>query len=442
MVSGTNKKLNVLVASSVSPFASAQLVNDVIKSYELNGHKVTLLTRYPADNLSNTVIHVEEEPLPRTAAKGAIKRLLPHLRGWSYYKRKWFYSGNKTSIVYLNESEPPVPVSSYLPQIKEGAFDLIHFVFLQGMFNSRSIAEMAEALNVPVIVEAVDMSLLTGGCFYFSSCRRFMHGCGQCPALLFRSDNDLTSRNFQIKKQYLSNVRAAFLGNSWMCNHAMNAPVIENWLVRKKLITVNPDHFRPRDMDACRRYFGIETNFSTVIFAFANTREYRKGFTYMLEAITCFLSGLTAQERASVMLLIVTNNKNDKRLAPLKEHCMLLNYLDYDGLANAYAAADIYLSPSVEDAGPSMINQSLSSGTPVVAFKVGVALDVIVDGETGYLAEIGDSSAFARNIGRLYRLTAAQRKACREQCRKFALEQFTYEKAVAVNESVYYELIS
>jgi glycosyltransferase involved in cell wall biosynthesis len=40
-------------------------------------------------------------------------------------------------------------------------------------------------------------------------------------------------------------------------------------------------------------------------------------------------------------------------------------------------------------------------GTPVVAFRMGVSLDLVQDGETGYLAELGDAKGLCDGIQRV-----------------------------------------
>jgi glycosyltransferase involved in cell wall biosynthesis len=55
----------------------------------------------------------------------------------------------------------------------------------------------------------------------------------------------------------------------------------------------------------------------------------------------------------------------------------MLGYLSYEDLAKAYNAADVFVCPSIEDSGPSMINQSALCGTPIVAFEMGVAFDLV-----------------------------------------------------------------
>jgi glycosyltransferase involved in cell wall biosynthesis len=81
-------------------------------------------------------------------------------------------------------------------------------------------------------------------------------------------------------------------------------------------------------------------------------------------------------------------------------------------LALAYRASDLFVCPSVEDAGPMMIPESMLCGTPVAAFATGGAPDLIRTGETGYLARYKDSGDLAEGI--LGMLRAPNAEAMRE----------------------------
>ena len=90
--------------------------------------------------------------------------------------------------------------------------------------------------------------------------------------------------------------------------------------------------------------------------------------------------------------------------------------------------SNVYLSPTVNDAGPSMVNQSLSCGTPVVAFEMGTALDVVKNHGTGYCAELRNVEDFANGIEHIFRMERKDYIEMRDKCRELALS-LTSEKA-------------
>ncbi len=78
-----------------------------------------------------------------------------------------------------------------------------------------------------------------------------------------------------------------------------------------------------------------------------------------------------------------------------------------------YAAADMFVLPSAYESSGLVFLEALASGLPVIATPVGVATDVVRDGENGFIvrrdaAEIGD---------RMEQLAAADLTPWRERAR-------------------------
>lgn len=67
-------------------------------------------------------------------------------------------------------------------------------------------------------------------------------------------------------------------------------------------------------------------------------------------------------------------------------------------LSLVYAASDVFVSPSREDSGPVTVAESMLSGTPVVAFPVGNAPELVRHEDTGYIARYEDVADFAAGL--------------------------------------------
>ena len=70
---------------------------------------------------------------------------------------------------------------------------------------------------------------------------------------------------------------------------------------------------------------------------------------------------------------------------------------DYLQIVSAYHALDLYLMTSREEGGPKAILECAATGVPLVSSRVGMAPDVITDGATGFLVEVGDTVATVQN---------------------------------------------
>jgi glycosyltransferase involved in cell wall biosynthesis len=153
----------------------------------------------------------------------------------------------------------------------------------------------------------------------------------------------------------------------------------------------------------------------------------RKGMNYLLRALEILYTRLSDDERNSV-LLVLAGHDIDSIKELLHFDYVYLGYVKQFQLPEIYSMSNVFLSPSVNDAGPSMVNQSLSCGTPVVAFEMGTALDVVKDQDTGYCAKLRDSDDFARGIEMIFRMPSERYTEIRNHCREMALKQ-TSEKA-------------
>ena len=71
-------------------------------------------------------------------------------------------------------------------------------------------------------------------------------------------------------------------------------------------------------------------------------------------------------------------------------------------LSRAYAALDVYLVASRQEGGPKGVLESMASGVPLVATRVGQAPHVVVDGQNGLLANVDDVEALVAAVQRVH----------------------------------------
>jgi glycosyltransferase involved in cell wall biosynthesis len=79
-------------------------------------------------------------------------------------------------------------------------------------------------------------------------------------------------------------------------------------------------------------------------------------------------------------------------------------------LARPYHASDVCLVTSRQEGGPKAALESLATGVPLVTTRVGQAPELLVEGESGLLADVDDTDALAAAVTRVYKDgTLAQR---------------------------------
>jgi glycosyltransferase involved in cell wall biosynthesis len=151
---------------------------------------------------------------------------------------------------------------------------------------------------------------------------------------------------------------------------------------------------------------------------------------YLIESLK-ILKEKTTKTNSDIekdILLLIAGKRFEGIADTLPFKYLYLGLLDNTiGIASAYQAADVFVCPSVEDSGPMMINQSIMCGTPVVSFEMGVTLDLVETGKTGYRAKIKDTVDMAQGIYNILTLDSDKYKQLSKNCRELALSLYSPE---------------
>jgi glycosyltransferase involved in cell wall biosynthesis len=98
-------------------------------------------------------------------------------------------------------------------------------------------------------------------------------------------------------------------------------------------------------------------------------------------------------------------------------------------MVKAFNAATLFVCPTLEDSGPGILGQAMLCGVPTVAFATGAAIDMIQTGDTGYLAELGNSADLANGIEFIVRLNSDEYARMSGKCREIGMSTCSF-KAV------------
>ncbi|WP_310613847.1 glycosyltransferase [Limnohabitans sp.] len=109
--------------------------------------------------------------------------------------------------------------------------------------------------------------------------------------------------------------------------------------------------------------------------------------------------------------------------------------LPYRVFQGFYGAIDCLLMCSGHEGGPASVPESLATGTPVLTSRVGMSIDLIIDGDNGYFLELNPDED-ANVIHRL--ASSPQAYASLEAtCRSLAAEVPTWRDSIQENLTVY-----
>jgi len=140
--------------------------------------------------------------------------------------------------------------------------------------------------------------------------------------------------------------------------------------------------FRPRDQAPLRSRLGLPVNKKIILFVANYIGHKRKGYQHLVAA----LEELGKRVDPTEICLAVVGNGNLEALPADFETIELGHIATQLGMAEVYAAADMFVIPSEQDNLPNTVLESLSCGTPVTGFAIGGIPEMINDPKLGRLA--------------------------------------------------------
>ena len=201
---------------------------------------------------------------------------------------------------------------------------------------------------------------------------------------------------------------------------------------------VDAEKFRPGSQSAARRALGLGEE---RIVLFVGRIQQLKGIEVLIRAAALLATREHDGALPPYRVLIVggrpaeqddPESREIQRLQKLAEglgvaeRIRWVGAVDHDELPEYYRAADVTVMPSTYESFGLVAVESMASGTPVVAARVGGLQATIQDGRTGYLIPWRDPALYAERIGQIIaqpELRAALGASARERALQFGWEQ-------------------
>lgn len=425
--------IKVLLISSVDPLKGPGRIGlDYYKAYKEYGFKTDFLTLYPVKGYED-ILFVKNKS--NSTLLTYIKRLFDRL-----YRTLFFRQLPGYYFFYKHEKNPPIPNYELLKAIKK-RYDIVVILFWQGMLSFSSVKAIYERIHCKFHFLGVDYSQMSGGCHFVGDCTGYKDGCKICQAVRPMIFNNFAKDNIKYRKEVYEKIKPIVGGNSYMINEFYK----KSYLLKdvKLALTdaiINLEEFRPYEHDIIRKTLGFPNDKTFfILFGAQSLSDRRKGVRYILEALSKFYGTLPFDDRTKVCVVTVGKTSLEITSAIPFDH-IDFGYVPQDRLIELYAASDVFLSATINDAGPIMINQSQSCGTPVVAFEIGGALDCIKNKDTGYCARLMDSDDLASGIRYIYQMNNNERENLRIRNREYALSHYSYTAAARRLMDVYYNI--
>lgn len=394
-----------------------------------HGIETDLLLKYPDPEHPEYMYAVDE-----SYEKSFFFRLRLKYLWLRFYK--WKPVDLRNTFFYTKEKYPPIPSRCVVNKINK-KYDLVLIAFWQGLLSFETIQRIFDKLHCQIHFLGVDYSQMSGGCHFTGNCTNYETGCGKCPAFLSTDKNDFTAWNVRYREKVYKRVNPIVYGNLYMYNFYKRSFLLKdaNCEVLQSAL-IDTDLFKPLDKISLRNKYNIPSQKRFVLFfACQNLKDKRKGLVYLLDALVLLYQKL-GNKANEVLVITAGNGYNDiKNMIPFDS--IGFGYVPIDELPDLYGLATCFICPSIDDAGPMMVNQSLSCGTPVVGFEMGSVLQVVKNRGTGYAVPLKDSSSLADAIFRMIGISDSEYKKMCRLCRDVALQTSSYNSHVEFILSIY-----
>lgn len=287
----------------------------------------------------------------------------------------------------------------------QGEADLVH---LHWMGDSTLSIEEIGRLTMPLVWTLHDQWAFCGAEHYTrppqsneteSSDERFVLGYPSSSRPNEESGPDLTRRTWLRKKHAWKRPIHIVTPSNWMAECTRRSALMEDWPIKVIPYPIDLTIWAPLNQQQARAILQLPPDRPLVLFgAVGGTVDTRKGADLMLKALQKLKAEVEHTTLGQLELVVFGQSKPTEQpdLGFPIHYSGRLN--DNISLRLLYAAADVMVVPSRQEAFGQTASEAQACGTPVVAFRTGGLVDIIDERVTGALAEPFDPSSLAQSL--------------------------------------------
>jgi glycosyltransferase involved in cell wall biosynthesis len=380
----------LLVSTSDRAGGGAIAAYRLMEALNNNGVKAKMLVR---DKLSSSVTVAQTGTI--------IPKVLERLQIMSHLKGKLWQADTADFGINITKTD----------EYKEA--DIIHLHWInQGMVSLSCLKQIIKD-GKKIVWTLHDEWPYLGICHYRGDCQETE--CRNCPLL----PGSIAHKHYLKKQELYKKGNITFVGCSeWITERAKQAMPDAQVVHINNCIPHNI--FRPIDQQEARKKMDLFPDKKIILFCSQNLNDERKGYTYLQHAI----EQLENNSQLSILnsqLHSVCIGKGGRYISSAEE------------MATMYAAADVFVTPSLQDNLPNTIAEAMSCGTPCVGFNVGGIPEMIDHMQNGYVAKYKDVADLAEGIQ--YVLSHDMRDAALHKAASVYGETHVAQKYINVYES-------
>jgi len=312
-------------------------------------------------------------------------------------------------------------------------FDLIHLHWIGHGFISSSFLMKIKAEKI--IFTLHDYYFITGGCHIPGECLKYTKSCNFCPAK--SRFTDFVSENFKQKMELYQAKQIYVTAPS----QTMKNKIIDSYLgqfFQEVVVIPNPidiNIYKPLSIDLKKNplFDRLQNNKKFIVFVSNNLIDYNKGFDLLIEALK------RIENPESICLLTVGNNYSQISDELNFSHHHFGEISSTIDMVQIYNLAYLTVVPSRFESFSQVTLESMSCGTPVLAFDSSGPSEIITDKVDGFLVNSFSIEDYSQRINSIL-ADEMLRISFSENSRKKVVEKYSYE-AIGEKMKNYYKKI-
>jgi len=342
---------------------------------------------------------------------------------------KWYKNRTQTlfSPAWISNGKVLKLIKAYDP-------DIVHLHWING--GMLKIEDLAK-IDKPLVWSLHDMWAFTGGCHYDEECTEYTQRCGSCKVLGSTKTNDLSHKIYKRKEKNYSKIPdLTIVGLSqWLMACSQNSTLLKT---RKHINLPNPidtNTYKPFLKKEARDLWNLPQDKKLILFGAMNaTGDKRKGFKELSKALH-----LIKDDEVELVIFGSSKPQDAPEFGFQTHYVGQLN--DDVSLVTLYSAVDVMVVPSLQENLSNAIMESLSCGTPVVAFGIGGNGDMIDHEKNGYLAKLFDAQDMAKGIEWILDLDEERYNELCQNAREKVIKEFDNKVVVQKYIELYREIL-
>lgn len=275
---------------------------------------------------------------------------------------------------------------------KKTEYDLYHFHDISFTFSPIALKWLCK--RKPVIWTFHDCSPFTGGCISPMNCKALYTRCHHCPQLNrlpLGTKIDMTNLMQKYKKNMLAHFPITpIMPSDWLRQEFLK--VVQSKITPTVIPNfVNTDYFHPLNKTIIRDILGLPKDRFIVLLTSTNINDEHKGLEFALAAVN----------RIETKPFILAIGKIEKKAEEIFRGWDFYStgYIYNDRLlAQYYAAADVFLFPTLADSFGLVAIETMACGTPCIAFATGGVPEIVDHDINGWLVKQKDVDGLAEGL--------------------------------------------